>query len=65
MDKGFEPPLFVTSVGANGGMMHSSIVLDRESDTLRTDLLTDYYPDGEIVGLRRPINVMTWIRGAG
>lgn len=57
-EDGFEPPLYMTAVGVNGGMMHSSIALGPEQNMLQTDILADYYPDGEVVGLKKPVNIM-------
>lgn len=57
-EDGFEPPLYMTSVGVNGGMMHSSIALHAEQNVMQTDILADYHPDGEVVGLKNPVNIM-------
>ena len=57
-DEEFQTPLFITSVGINGGMMFSSITWAEKDSLLQTSLLVDHYPDGEIAGLRSPVNIM-------
>jgi hypothetical protein len=57
-EEDFQPPLFITSVGINGGMMHSSVTWAEKDGVLQTSPLADHYPDGEIAGLRSPVNIM-------
>jgi len=57
-EEDFQSPLFITSVGINGGMMYSSVTWAEKDGVLQTLPLVDHYPDGETVGLRSPVNIM-------
>ncbi len=58
LEQGFEPPLYVVSVGTNGAMLYMKMDLARDGEGLDPTVLAEHYPDGEAVGFKMPVVCM-------